>query len=62
MASVWVRATRPKVGIEVTTTMKMMVPRLGPMTVTVASPKITTGNERTVSNTSMMRLSSQRGP
>src|SRR3546814_3607532 len=29
IAIVWVRATRPKVGMEVTTTIKMMVARLG---------------------------------
>src|SRR3546814_16976372 len=62
IAIVWVRATRPKVGMEVTTTIKMMVARLGPTTVTVARPKMTTGKERTVSKRSMIALSSQRGP
>ena len=49
-ASVWVRTARPNSGMEMTTTTKIMVSRLGPASVTTANANITTGNERNVSN------------
>ena len=57
---VWVRTIRAYSGMEVTTTIRMMVCRLGPITVTMASANITVGNARTESNISIRTVEPAR--